>query len=1242
MVVSLRKSEAEFDKLNDDLSDLIENSNETRIAVNVQQMTSRFQSVQSTAKEIVKKCEQAVADHNTYQEKYKQCAEWISAAQCNFDECKDSKAQNTQADIQAKSDSLKDLLSQKSSALILLNNTVELGEKVYLTTSEEGKEIIRQQLQELQQSLDALYDDIASLERDLQSKLTKWSGFEECLTNIKKWLQSAEQMLPKKMQLKATLDEKRHQLTLYRNFLQEALMHQQDIIDLRDKADNLPEKNDDILKQLSTMVEQHGNILQRAQNYVEKYEAIVSDHQQYSKAVMDLQEWIEATQNTVNLWGDCDLERVSLHSNLERLKNLQHHLPEEQPRIDLIRSLGEKVIPGTIESGHINIRNQIDSSQQEWEGLLSFIKSTMDSLENKLLQWNEYENLKDQCLAWIRDTDSKLHAVDLKSTCSEKQSQLELLKTLQGEVRAKELEIDSVTEKAQQLHKGSMGSRSMQITELGLKYQQISQKVKDLTSRWQQYVKNHQEFDNNLQECTTWVNDIKSKMAYCSNLSASSQKDLENKLILIQDLLLIKDEGFSKVQNVVELAQAVLANTAPPGHDGINKALAKLQEDWSILASKMIEIKSLLDDSISKWAGFLEQIQALNKTVKWMEESLKEVDPYQTNMTEKRSQLEKIKNIEEKARCEKIEVDNLKVKAAEMLESGQQTQAASQAQEILCKFDTLFDKIKTLLSEREAQYRDHRIYKEASDDLIQWLSRAREKIPSMKSKSLSDKLAIENAVAPLDALLNKQAQGELLVEHLQHTGEVVLASTSKEGQQIIRNEMKALKESFETLFNDIRNQKEQLEATVSKWRDYKDEYERLSDWLQQIDILIKNHKLATLPTVKEKENQVKEVAKILDKLEKGKCDIDKFNKMASGLLSSHLDTYVNNQLRHLNSRYQVQVNLAKDVLKKVETNYEQHKEYESSLAKARNWNEKAWELIRASTEASSSSSKEVLQKRLENIQDLLKKREEGQNLVHATVNCGEKVLRNTRSDGRDKINTELKDLQNDWERLVKKMSTAKVHLETSLLQWADYSSSYSQLQQWITDREAKLQEVCEQKVAKSKRGQERPGITSGLSLGERKATLRQTNNIVQDIVSFEPMIQSVTSKASELMQAAPASEITNKYESLSKQAKDLYAKQKETVELHQAFIDSGNDFVQWIRIARERLSKCSEPTGDKESLSGKLSQLKVLHSELSVGQQKLEKALEQAEISCQIADAEDKEVIEEESALIQEEFDNYV
>ncbi|XP_059468655.1 muscle-specific protein 300 kDa isoform X2 [Neocloeon triangulifer] len=1239
MLLTLKQNELEFDKMSDDATELAHVTGESRISVNIQQITSRFQGIQSTAKEILKKCEQAASDHQAYLEKYKQASTWLANAQNKYYRSIDAKSLSTKNDVEKQLASLRELLGEQGASMQLINTTVELGEKLYPFTAVEGREAIRLQLEELQQALETLFDEVSGTEKKLQEKLSRWTNFEELSDHMKKWLKDVEPQLPEEIVLWTTLDEKRAQLQSYRLAHNDVINHQQDFGLLKDRAEGLPERSAKIDQLLNQLVRQYDTLYKRAQTYVESYEAIVSDHQQYSKAVMETQEWLEATNSTMMLWGDSDLERISLHSNIERLKNLLLSLPEEEYRIHAIRNLGEKVVPSTVESGQVNIRSQILASQQEWEGLISTAKSTIESLESKLGQWNEYEKMKDECLAWIRLTDSKLHSVDLKANLQEKIDQLEALKCLQAEVRAKELEMDAVTERAQQLYKGSLSARSSQISELGLKYQQVSHKAKDLTSRWHGYVTSHQNFDSNNSECLKWLEEVKRKLDYCSDSSTKSQKDLEQKLEIIQGLILCKEEGFAKVQCTVELAQNVLANTATSGHAQINQAVNKLQEEWSSLASRMIDTKNQLDDSIHRWSGFLEQIAQLDKVLDPIETSFNELSEFQTTMSEKRAQLERLRTLEEKVRCEKIEVDGHRAKAQEMMASGQQSQAALKAQTTLQRFDSMAEKVKKLLAEREDQYRDHRLYKEAHDDLIGWLSRAREKVPCIKQQSLSDKLAIENAVAPLESLLNKQAQGELLVEHLTHTGEVAIASTSKQGQDQIRNEIRALREGFESLFRDIRQQKHQLESTVGQWRDYKEEYERLSDWLQQIEIHIKAQKTALLSNVQEKRKQVNEVTELLQKLEKGQEQIDRFNQAYGSLMASHLDTYIQTQMKHLNSRYQVLVNMAKDVMKKVETNLDQHEQYETNHAKAQKWIENAKQIIWDSSSGASSSSREVLQSRLNQVQDLMKQREMAQNLVHSTVGWGEKTLRNTRSDGRDAINNQLRDLQADWDRLVKKLSTTKVNLETSLLQWADYNSSYTNLQQWISEREAKLQQVCEQRLPKTRKTVTTSGMSS-LSMGERKATLRQTNSIVQDIVSFEPMIQSVASKASDLQQ--PAAEIASKYETLTKQAKELYAKQKETVEQHQAFIDSGNDFVQWIRAAKERLSKCSEPTGDKDSLSSKVSQLKVLQSEQPEGQKKLEKALEQGEVAYQVADKEDKEVIEEEVALLQEEFDNYV
>lgn len=62
------------------------------------------------------------------------------------------------------------------------------------------------------------------------------------------------------------------------------------------------------------------------------------------------------------------------------------------------------------------------------------------------------------------------------------------------------------------------------------------------------------------------------------------------------------------------------------------------------------------------------------------------------------------------------------------------------------------------------------------------------------------------------------------------------------------------------------------------------------------------------------------------------------------------------------------MNLAKDVLKKVETNLEQHQQYSENYEKAKAWIENAKQVIWDCSEASSNSSREVLQARLEQIQ----------------------------------------------------------------------------------------------------------------------------------------------------------------------------------------------------------------------------------------------------------------------------------
>ena len=82
-----------------------------------------------------------------------------------------------------------------------------------------------------------------------------------------------------------------------------------------------------------------------------------------------------------------------------------------------------------------------------------------------------------------------------------------------------------------------------------------------------------------LGECTTWINGINVKLVKAQDVSMLTQNDIDIDISALHDLILCKDEGFEEVQNIVELAQGVLANTSAKGHSEI---INEMEEVWKL------------------------------------------------------------------------------------------------------------------------------------------------------------------------------------------------------------------------------------------------------------------------------------------------------------------------------------------------------------------------------------------------------------------------------------------------------------------------------------------------------------------------------------------------------------------------------------------------------------------------------------------------------------------------------------
>ena len=81
---------------------------------------------------------------------------------------------------------------------------------------------------------------------------------------------------------------------------------------------------------------------------------------------------------------------------------------------------------------------------------------------------------------------------------------------------------------------------------------------------------------------------------------------------------------------------------------------------------------------------------------------------------------------------------------------------------------------------------------------VETKSTSRQRLPN-------DKNFVEAVTQALDHLINKEAQGQILAEQLQHTGDVLASITVEPGKSGIKKEVIAMNENFNTLFVDVKN-----------------------------------------------------------------------------------------------------------------------------------------------------------------------------------------------------------------------------------------------------------------------------------------------------------------------------------------------------------------------------------------------------------------------------------------------------
>ncbi len=156
-----------------------------------------------------------------------------------------------------------------------------------------------------------------------------------------------------------------------------------------------------------------------------------------------------------------------------------------------------------------------------------------------------------------------------------------------------------------------------------------------------QIVTNHQQYEDSYSQCREWLRSVLDRLEVCVEPSTDKQ-GIQNRLEHLKELATVRQDGDSKIKNVVGLAEEALPQTAPPGQQQIRRDLDALKNDWERFCGNLKETQSTLETAKESWESFDSLYDELGKWLREMEVKVKDYG-LKSTLQDKTDQVSKFK-----------------------------------------------------------------------------------------------------------------------------------------------------------------------------------------------------------------------------------------------------------------------------------------------------------------------------------------------------------------------------------------------------------------------------------------------------------------------------------------------------------------------------------------------------------------------------------------------------------------------
>lgn len=805
-MTEMQKSVMEYQSELKDLTVLAEDitrvSSESRVNQYISHLNTRYDYVLKFLAQHLDRLRELKENRDQYVANKKKLEIWIENAEKTLKAYDEITGPKPITFYQSRLKELKAFAEEREVGQAILNKTAEAGEALFARITPDQREMIRTELRNFRNRVDAMADRSNVIYKKIESDMMHRSSFEDKFSQVKQWLADAQNKLGEKQDLLPTLQEKKLALHLYRTVAQDVTVHKNILQQLQDRLSTAPD--DDASEMLGNVIEAYEKLSNEVEGRINIAEKHVSNHEAYLQTFEKTRDWINTVINEgTPIVEDFSVERETAQNKITTIENLLQQKAEGDRILADCNQQLNIVLEQTSMPGHSALLSNFEQQKKMWEDFLKRCVTARDKLKHMFNQWSEFEKIVEGLEAWIKQMETQLKDQSLKSTEEAKRAHLQKLKSLEESIIAKGAEFNAAIEKSQSIE--AEADLVTRVSRQTTKYQAIKNQIKEAVMRYEQFVKEHNTFNMKYNQLLQWITDIKSELKKHSEI-VGDLSVLQSRQKLIRDLGDTRTKENARFESVIDLGEKLYVHTSPDGREIIRQQLRNLRTLWDGFTEDLQNTMQKLDQCLMQFAEFSLSHEQLTAWLRDVERAMHQHTELKCTLEEKRAQLQNHKIMHQEIMSHQSLVESVCDKAQQLVDQTKDTSLNVFLPSIKQLFHNIVAKSKDLLENLDDCVEKHHKFNLQVKSFSDWLNGEKDKLAECNDMT-GERTDICRRLATLAILKDDQMQGAEQLGKLKELSDTVIKRTAPKGWDAINKEIVILEGNLRQYLNEIGKKK---------------------------------------------------------------------------------------------------------------------------------------------------------------------------------------------------------------------------------------------------------------------------------------------------------------------------------------------------------------------------------------------------------------------------------------------------